>query len=154
MCACVFVCVLMREMSRRSGNCVRCCLVIFAVVSALAVCGPALFWRFKKGVSLGDNKSSCPHCNCDCPPPLSLLKIAPGKCCFHDFCLWVVFKSWAWLIIRWLEWFWGVSISSSWYLWSTVYALYSAAGFNDFCLWVLLSSFDFVWLYVDYSEFE
>ncbi|KAL9445547.1 hypothetical protein AB3S75_018528 [Citrus x aurantiifolia] len=68
----------MREMSRRSGNCVRCCLVIFAVVSALAVCGPALFWRFKKGVSLGDNKSSCPPCNCDCPPPLSLLKIAPG----------------------------------------------------------------------------
>lgn len=52
--------------------------MIFAVVSALAVCGPALFWRFKKGIRLGDAKSSCPPCVCDCPPPLSLLKIAPG----------------------------------------------------------------------------
>ncbi|KAL5547415.1 hypothetical protein UlMin_002646 [Ulmus minor] len=65
-------------MSRRSGTCLRCCLVVFAVVSALAVCGPALYWRFKKGISLGDPKSSCPPCVCDCPPPLSLLTIAPG----------------------------------------------------------------------------
>ncbi|XP_004287110.1 PREDICTED: uncharacterized protein LOC101307237 [Fragaria vesca subsp. vesca] len=62
----------------RSATCLRCCLVVFAVVSALAVCGPALYWRFKKGVKLGDAKSSCPACNCDCPVPLSLLKIAPG----------------------------------------------------------------------------
>ncbi|PON52369.1 hypothetical protein PanWU01x14_209630 [Parasponia andersonii] len=64
-------------MSRRSGTCLRCCLVVFAVVSALAVCGPALYWRFKKGIRLGDHKNSCASCVCDCPPPLSLLKIAP-----------------------------------------------------------------------------
>ncbi|KAJ4826055.1 hypothetical protein Tsubulata_048118 [Turnera subulata] len=65
-------------MSRRSGACLRCCLVIFAVVSALAVCGPALYWRFKKTIRFSDSKSSsCPPCVCDCPPPLSLLKIAP-----------------------------------------------------------------------------
>ncbi|XVF89243.1 hypothetical protein PTKIN_Ptkin19aG0114400 [Pterospermum kingtungense] len=64
-------------MSRRSGTCLRLCLVIFAVVSALGVCGPALYWRFKKTLRLGDSKSSCPPCICDCPPPLSLLKIAP-----------------------------------------------------------------------------
>ena len=65
-------------MSRRSGTCLRLCLIIFAVVSALGVCGPALYWRFKKTLRLGDSKSSCPPCICDCPPPLSLLKIAPG----------------------------------------------------------------------------
>ncbi|CAN0838475.1 hypothetical protein LINGRAHAP2_LOCUS2174 [Linum grandiflorum] len=66
-------------MSRRSGACLRCCLVIFAVVSALGVCGPAIYWRFKKTMRLSDsNPSSCPPCACDCPPPLSLLKIAPG----------------------------------------------------------------------------
>lgn len=65
-------------MSRRSGNCLRCCLVVFAVISALAVCGPALYWRFKKSIKLGASKPSCPPCICDCPPPLSLLKIAPG----------------------------------------------------------------------------
>lgn len=66
-------------MSRRSsGTWLRLCLVIFAVVSALAVCGPALYWRFKKTVRFVDSKSSCPPCICDCPPPLSLLKIAPG----------------------------------------------------------------------------
>ncbi|KAF5742069.1 hypothetical protein HS088_TW09G00108 [Tripterygium wilfordii] len=67
-------------MSRRSGACLRCCLVIFAIVSALAVCGPALYWKFKKGVRLGGSasSSSCPPCICDCPPPLSLLKIVPG----------------------------------------------------------------------------
>ncbi|KAK3189527.1 hypothetical protein Dsin_029088 [Dipteronia sinensis] len=67
-------------MSRRSsgGACLRCSLVIFAVVSALAVSGPALYWRFNKGITLADSKTSCPPCICDCPPPLSLLKIAPG----------------------------------------------------------------------------
>ncbi|KDP38646.1 hypothetical protein JCGZ_03999 [Jatropha curcas] len=65
-------------MSRRSGACLRCCLVIFAVVSALAVCGPALYWRFKKTIGFSGSKISCPPCICDCPPPLSLLKIAPG----------------------------------------------------------------------------
>ncbi|OAY46918.1 uncharacterized protein LOC110616451 [Manihot esculenta] len=65
-------------MPRRSGACLRCCLVIFAVVSALAVCGPALYWRFKKTIRLSGSKISCPPCICDCPPPLSLLKIAPG----------------------------------------------------------------------------
>ncbi|XP_065849999.1 uncharacterized protein [Euphorbia lathyris] len=65
-------------MSRRSGACLRCCLVIFAVISALAVAGPSLYWRFKKSMGLSPSKSSCPPCICDCPPPLSLLKIAPG----------------------------------------------------------------------------
>ncbi|KAI4335583.1 hypothetical protein L6164_014218 [Bauhinia variegata] len=65
-------------MSRRSGACLRCCLVVFAIVSALAVCGPALYWRFKKTIKLGNSKLSCPPCVCDCPPPLSLLQIAPG----------------------------------------------------------------------------
>ncbi|WCJ29862.1 hypothetical protein M5689_011465 [Euphorbia peplus] len=66
-------------MSRRSGTCLRCCLVIFAVISALAVSGPSLYWRFKKSISLSSSiSSSCPPCICDCPPPLSLLNIAPG----------------------------------------------------------------------------
>ncbi|XP_010526292.1 PREDICTED: uncharacterized protein LOC104803895 [Tarenaya hassleriana] len=66
-------------MARRSGDCVRCCLVIFAVVSALAVCGPALYWKFNKGFSGSARRNSvCPPCVCDCPPPLSLLQIAPG----------------------------------------------------------------------------
>ncbi|KAB1199669.1 hypothetical protein CJ030_MR0G018460 [Morella rubra] len=64
-------------MTRRSGACLRCCLVVFAVVSALGVCGPALYWRFKKGIKLRGTTASCPPCICDCPPPLSLLKIAP-----------------------------------------------------------------------------
>ena len=53
--------------------------MVFAVVSALGVCWPALYWLFKKNIKLGDSKISCPSCNCDCPPPLSLLKIAPGN---------------------------------------------------------------------------
>ncbi|KAI4376740.1 hypothetical protein MLD38_014467 [Melastoma candidum] len=67
-------------MSRRSGTCLRLCLVIFAVVSALGVCGPAIYWKFKKDMKLeGYSRSkSCPPCICDCPPPLSLLKISPG----------------------------------------------------------------------------
>lgn len=78
-----YLCVL-REVSRRLGTCVRCCLVIFAVI--LAMCGPAMLWRFKKVISLGHNKSSYSLYNCSClPPPLSLLKIVPGNFCFHDF---------------------------------------------------------------------
>lgn len=66
-------------MSRRSGGCVRCCLVVFAVLSALCVSGPAWYWRLKKAMGSGENaSSSCAPCICDCPPPLSLLKIAPG----------------------------------------------------------------------------
>ncbi|KVH93707.1 Protein of unknown function DUF1068 [Cynara cardunculus var. scolymus] len=66
-------------MSRRSGSCLRCCLVIFAVISALCVSGPALYWRLKKGFNLkGGSSISCTPCICDCPPPLSLLKLAPG----------------------------------------------------------------------------
>ncbi|PPD96562.1 hypothetical protein GOBAR_DD06375 [Gossypium barbadense] len=65
-------------MSRRSGTCLRLCLVTFALISALAVCGPALYWRFKKTLKLGPSKSSCPPCICDCPHPLSLVNIAPG----------------------------------------------------------------------------
>ncbi|KAL4303179.1 hypothetical protein GQ457_10G017980 [Hibiscus cannabinus] len=66
-------------MSRRSsGTMLRVCLVIFAVVSALGVCGHALYWRFNKTLKSVDSKLSCSPCICDCPPPLSLLKIAPG----------------------------------------------------------------------------
>ncbi|THG08145.1 hypothetical protein TEA_025634 [Camellia sinensis var. sinensis] len=66
-------------MPRRSGRCLRGCLVLFAVVSAVCVCGPALYWKFKKGLRLGPTSSpACTPCLCDCPPPLSLLKIAPG----------------------------------------------------------------------------
>ncbi|KAM7471642.1 hypothetical protein LguiA_009825 [Lonicera macranthoides] len=76
-------------MSRRSsssngssGTWLRCCLVVFAIASALGVCGPVLYWKFKKGMSLrnpiSSSSSSCPPCLCDCPPPLSLLTIAPG----------------------------------------------------------------------------
>ncbi|XP_052180437.1 uncharacterized protein LOC127793770 [Diospyros lotus] len=64
-------------MSRRSGGCLRCCLVVFAVVSALCVSGPSLYSKLNKGLSFGA-PSSCSPCVCDCPPPLSLLKIAPG----------------------------------------------------------------------------
>uniref|UniRef100_A0A5B7AV83 Uncharacterized protein n=1 Tax=Davidia involucrata TaxID=16924 RepID=A0A5B7AV83_DAVIN len=64
---------------RSSGTWLRCCLVVLAIASALCVSGPALYWKFKKGTSLRNIvSSSCPPCICDCPPPLSLLKIAPG----------------------------------------------------------------------------
>ncbi|KAG0466977.1 hypothetical protein HPP92_018557 [Vanilla planifolia] len=36
---------------RGSAGCLRCLIVIFAVASALCVSGPALYWRFKKGVA-------------------------------------------------------------------------------------------------------
>ncbi|KAK8953074.1 hypothetical protein KSP40_PGU018454 [Platanthera guangdongensis] len=65
--------------SRGSVGCLRCCLVIFAVASALCVSAPALYWRFKKGFLASSTASSaCTPCVCDCPPPLSLQKIAPG----------------------------------------------------------------------------
>nr|GMD75328.1 DUF1068 domain-containing protein [Ipomoea batatas] len=64
-----------REMSRRSGTCLRCCLVIFAVVSALCVSGPAFYWKFKKALKL---KASCLPCKCDCSPALTLFDVAPG----------------------------------------------------------------------------
>lgn len=68
------------EMSRRgSGTWVRCCLIVFAIVSALCVSAPVLYWKFKKGLNFTTTlSSSCPPCICDCPPPLSLLNIAPG----------------------------------------------------------------------------
>ena len=74
-----------REMSRGrsdSGGWLRGCLVVFAVVSALGVCGPALYWRFKNAITLRNSHSSklsCPPCLCDCPPPLSLFQLAPGN---------------------------------------------------------------------------
>jgi len=76
-----------REMSRGrsdSGGWLRGCLVVFAVVSALGVCGPALYWRFKNAISLRNshNKFSCPPCLCNCPPPLSLFQLAPGSYLF------------------------------------------------------------------------
>lgn len=69
-----------------AAACGRWCLVILAVASALGVSGPAFYWRYKKGFSSSVSSSaatavsspSCPPCNCDCPPPLSLQSIAPG----------------------------------------------------------------------------
>ncbi|CAL5374435.1 unnamed protein product [Camellia sinensis] len=53
--------------------------VISSGVGSVCVCGPALYWKFKKGLRLGPTFSpACTPCLCDCPPPLSLLKIAPG----------------------------------------------------------------------------
>ncbi|KAL0854659.1 hypothetical protein Bca101_059811 [Brassica carinata] len=55
------------------------CLIIFDVIFALLVCGPALYWKFNKGFIGSTRKSSvCPPCVCDCPPPVSLLDITPG----------------------------------------------------------------------------
>ncbi|KAJ4951943.1 hypothetical protein NE237_028775 [Protea cynaroides] len=64
--------------TRRSGACLRCCLVVFAVASALFVSGPALYWRYKKGIKSVKAPPTCNPCICDCPPPLSLHNIAPG----------------------------------------------------------------------------
>ncbi|KAE9604524.1 hypothetical protein Lal_00010865 [Lupinus albus] len=61
-----------------SGVWLRWCLVVFAVLSALAVCGPALYWRFKKGFTFHNSNLSCSPCLCNCPPPLSLFNLAPG----------------------------------------------------------------------------
>ncbi|GAB2222384.1 hypothetical protein Droror1_Dr00013601 [Drosera rotundifolia] len=66
---------------RRSSGYIRCCLVVFAIVSALCICGPALYWKINKGVRMGHvggSVSNCPPCVCDCAPPISLLNIAPG----------------------------------------------------------------------------
>ncbi|KAL7097195.1 hypothetical protein ACP275_10G128500 [Erythranthe tilingii] len=65
-------------MSRRSGTCLRCCLVIFAVVSALCVSGPALYFKLKNGLKLKGVSSSCPPCVCKCAPQKSLFQIVPG----------------------------------------------------------------------------
>jgi len=62
-----------------SSSWLRWCLVLFAMISALMVCGPALYWRFKNGITLNSKLSSCPPCTCHCPPPLSLFQLAPGN---------------------------------------------------------------------------
>lgn len=61
-----------------SSSWLRWCLVLFAMISALMVCGPALYWRFKNGITFNSKLSSCPPCICHCPPPLSLFQLAPG----------------------------------------------------------------------------
>ncbi|XP_011078597.1 uncharacterized protein LOC105162290 [Sesamum indicum] len=65
-------------MNWRPGTCLRCCLVIFAVVSALCVSGPALYFKLKKGLKLKGVSASCAPCVCHCAPPQSLSQIAPG----------------------------------------------------------------------------
>lgn len=67
---------------RSSGTWGKCCLVVFAIVSSLCVSGPALYWKFKKVSILGSGAASaCPRCDCDsqCPTPLPLFQIAPGR---------------------------------------------------------------------------
>uniref|UniRef100_A0A0D9UYG3 DUF1068 domain-containing protein n=1 Tax=Leersia perrieri TaxID=77586 RepID=A0A0D9UYG3_9ORYZ len=66
-----------------AAACGRWWLVIAAVASALAVSGPAFYWRYKQGFPSSSSATavvspSCPPCSCDCPPPLSLHSIAPG----------------------------------------------------------------------------
>ncbi|XP_071724638.1 uncharacterized protein [Rutidosis leptorrhynchoides] len=68
-------------MTRRSES----CLIIFAVLSVLCISGPALYWVIQKGFSFKPTTTSsssssiaCSPCICDCPPPLSILKYAPG----------------------------------------------------------------------------
>nr|XP_043621269.1 uncharacterized protein LOC122593002 [Erigeron canadensis] len=62
-------------MTRRSG--LRCCLITLALISALCVSGPALYSKIKTGFYFKP-PISCSPCICDCPPPLSILKLAPG----------------------------------------------------------------------------
>ncbi|CAN6448114.1 unnamed protein product [Victoria cruziana] len=62
----------------RSGACLRCCLLLAVGVLVLCVSGPALLWRLRKGLAVARSAGGCPPCVCDCPPPESLLKIAPG----------------------------------------------------------------------------
>lgn len=67
---------------RSSGTWGKCCLVVFAIVSSLCVCGPALYWKLKKvSISGSGAASACPLCDCDsqCPTPLPLFQIAPGR---------------------------------------------------------------------------
>ncbi|KAK4431840.1 hypothetical protein Salat_0946100 [Sesamum alatum] len=49
-----------------------------SLVSALCVSGPALYFKFKKGLKLKGVSASCPPCVCHCAPPQSLFQIAPG----------------------------------------------------------------------------
>ncbi|KAK6151620.1 hypothetical protein DH2020_014255 [Rehmannia glutinosa] len=65
-------------MSGRSVTWLRCCLVIFAVISALCVSGPALYFKFKKDWKLEGVSASCTPCSCHCAHPQSLLQIVPG----------------------------------------------------------------------------
>ena len=84
-------------MARRSGDCMKC-LVIFAVVSALVVCGPALYWKFNKGFAGSTRKTSvCPPCLCDCPPPVSLLELAPGITTIFSLSLSLSFSFLVWI---------------------------------------------------------
>ncbi|GAA0187415.1 hypothetical protein LIER_34703 [Lithospermum erythrorhizon] len=63
-------------MSRGYKNCLKWCLVILAIVSALCVSGPALYWKFKKGLLVKTTPTSCSPCICSCAPPLSLPGLA------------------------------------------------------------------------------
>ncbi|XP_076889703.1 uncharacterized protein LOC143540563 [Bidens hawaiensis] len=60
-------------MTRRSGSCL---IIILVVISALCV---SIYWKLKSGFDFKPTLiSSCTPCICDCPPPLSILKLAPG----------------------------------------------------------------------------
>ncbi|XP_021865851.2 uncharacterized protein [Spinacia oleracea] len=68
----------MISLSRNSGNCVRNSLVGFGIALTVLIIGLSLYW---KGSKLGHHpsySSNCSPCICDCPPPLSILNIAPG----------------------------------------------------------------------------
>uniref|UniRef100_A0A803MBZ5 Uncharacterized protein n=1 Tax=Chenopodium quinoa TaxID=63459 RepID=A0A803MBZ5_CHEQI len=58
--------------------CIEECLVEVELLEEVSIFGPALYWKVNKGTKLGHHTSSnCPPCICDCPPPLSILKIVP-----------------------------------------------------------------------------
>ncbi|XP_047940104.1 uncharacterized protein LOC125187537 [Salvia hispanica] len=60
------------------GRTVKWSLVILAVVLSLCVCGPALFFKVKKGFNSKGISASCAECICHCSPPQSLSQISPG----------------------------------------------------------------------------
>ncbi|KAL2936659.1 Exocyst complex component 3 [Bienertia sinuspersici] len=48
---------------QQSGNCLRYCLLGFAIALTLSIFGPALYWKVNKGTKLGQyHKSSCSPC--------------------------------------------------------------------------------------------
>ncbi|XP_011622148.1 uncharacterized protein LOC18430985 isoform X2 [Amborella trichopoda] len=64
--------------SSGSGACLRICLLLFAASSAIYFCAPPLISLIQNSLNISSNSRSCDSCNCDCPAPQSLLKIAPG----------------------------------------------------------------------------
>ncbi|PWA82174.1 hypothetical protein CTI12_AA180330 [Artemisia annua] len=67
-------------MTRRSSSYLKTCLITIALVSAFCLFAPTLYSKLKTNFNIKPNTASitCNPCICDCPPPLSLLNLAPG----------------------------------------------------------------------------